>query len=197
MKLLFVNACIRGEESRTLELCRHYLAEISKKENCEIEEVNLNTLDIQSLDSKLLAKRDELLASKAFDDPMFDLAKGLIEADHVLIGAPYWDLGYPAKLRAYFEQVSVAGVTYIYTHHGMPEGQCKAKDLTYITTSGGMIGDFNFGYDHVAGLCKLFGIENCHFISGEGMDFSATIISEALAETKAEIDKLIDEIIEG
>ncbi len=194
MKVLFVNACIRGEESRTLELCRHYLKKAKEKWNCEIEEVNLDASNIPMLDSALLSKRDCLLAGKAFDDPMFDLANQLVESDHILIGAPYWDLGYPAKLRAYLEQVSVTGITYVYTHHGMPEGQCKANDLTYITTSGGIIGEFNFGYDHIAGLCKLFGIEKCNFISAEGMDFSATNIPETLSKTKAEIDNLIAEL---
>ena len=30
MKLLFVNACMRGEDSRTLELCRDFISKFKK-----------------------------------------------------------------------------------------------------------------------------------------------------------------------
>lgn len=43
--ILFVNACMRGGESRTLTLCREYL---SKKSNDTIEEVNLNEIQLSS-----------------------------------------------------------------------------------------------------------------------------------------------------
>ena len=49
MKLLFVNACIRGEQSRTLELCRDYLNKFKKAKKDEdwvIEELDLGHMDI-------------------------------------------------------------------------------------------------------------------------------------------------------
>ena len=93
MKLLFVNACIRGEKSRTYELCLDYLEKfkIAKKDQTwEIEELNLNDIKIEPLDMNTLSKRDSLVKEKNFDDSEFDFAKKIIEADHILIGAPYW-----------------------------------------------------------------------------------------------------------
>ena len=37
MHLLFVNCCIRGEESRTLRLCRVALEELKKKYDLTVE----------------------------------------------------------------------------------------------------------------------------------------------------------------
>ena len=52
MKFLFVNACIRGEDSRTYQLCRDYIEkfkEAKKNEDWTLEEVNLNDMDLQPL----------------------------------------------------------------------------------------------------------------------------------------------------
>ena len=101
MKLLFVNACIRGEQSRTLELCRDYLnkfKEAKKDEDWVIEELDLGHMDIKPLDAQSLAQRDAYMKAGRIDAPMLSLARQIIGADQILIGASYWDLSFPAKL---------------------------------------------------------------------------------------------------
>ena len=89
MKVLFVNACLRGEKSRTLALCSHYLKELkAAKPDTEIEELDLENMEIEVQSGSLIEKRDELLREQDFSDSMFDLAKQLIAADHIIIGAP-------------------------------------------------------------------------------------------------------------
>ena len=69
--------------------------------------------------------------------------------DVIVIGAPFWDLSFPAALKLYFENVTVSGITFEYSEKGRPVGKCNAKKLYYITTSGGYIGNNNFGVDYV------------------------------------------------
>ena len=52
MTTLFVNACMRGEDSRTLALCREYL---QGKE--EVVEVDLATLGLKPFDAQMVAYR--------------------------------------------------------------------------------------------------------------------------------------------
>ena len=197
MKLLFVNACMRGEESRTLKLCRKYIETfMTSKEDEEwvLEEVDLNETDVKMLDREMLLKRDRLMTEGNTDDSMFDLAKQLMSVDHVLIGAPYWDLAFPAKLKAYLEQCCVTGLTFIYNEKGIPEGQCQAKDLTYVTTSGGVNGDFNFGYDYIKGLCLLFGIGSTHFVAAEGLDIWGCDVDNVMAEAEKNITEIVNKL---
>ena len=189
MKVLFVNACVRSTDSRTYQLCKDYIAKLP--EDAQVVEVNLDEAGIKPLDKALLKRRDALLASKNFDDPMFNYAKQIMEADHIIIGAPYWDLSFPALLKIYLEQCSVTGLTYIYNEKGIPEGQCKAKSLSYITTSGGPIGDFNFGYDYIKGLCLLFGITKTHFASAEALDVWGNDIDAIMAGAKEKITEIV------
>lgn len=44
MTVLFVNACLRGDESRTLTLCREYLEGIE-----DVKEVNLSEMRLEAL----------------------------------------------------------------------------------------------------------------------------------------------------
>lgn len=197
MKFLFVNACIRGEDSRTYQLCRDYIEkfkEAKKNEDWTLEEVNLNDMDLQPLNKERLANRDRLAREKKFADQEFDLARQIIEADHILIGAPYWDLAFPAKLKIYIERCSVTGLTFIYSPEGIPEGQCRAKSLSYVTTSGSAIKDFNFGYEYIKGICALFGIKKTYFASAEEMDIIGKDVPKIMAEAKDKITDIIDSL---
>lgn len=197
MKFLFVNACIRGEDSRTYQLCRDYIEkfkEAKKNEDWTMEEVNLNDMDLQPLNKERLANRDRLAREKKFADQEFDLARQIIEADHILIGAPYWDLAFPAKLKIYIERCSVTGLTFIYSPEGIPEGQCRAKSLSYVTTSGSAIKDFNFGYEYIKGICALFGIKKTYFASAEELDIIGKDVPKIMAEAKDKITDIIDSI---
>lgn len=197
MKFLFVNACIRGEDSRTYQLCRDYIEkfkEAKKNEEWTLEEVNLNDMDLQPLNKERLANRDRLAREKKFADQEFDLARQIIEADHILIGAPYWDLAFPAKLKIYIERCSVTGLTFIYSPEGIPEGQCRAKSLSYVTTSGSAIKDFNFGYEYIKGICALFGIKKTYFASAEEPDIIGKDVPKIMAEAKDKITDIIDSL---
>lgn len=196
MKVLFVNACMRGELSRTLVLCRDYLQKLQEAHpEAVIEEVDLNSLEIELQNGRVLERRDALRHADNFDDEMFDLAKQLIAADHVVIGAPYWDLSFPAALKNYLERCSVDKLTFVYNEQGMPVGQCRAEALTYITTSGGFIGDLNFGFDYVKGLGSvLFGIKKYYFASAEGIDIEGVDIGAKLEEAKAKLAEIVREI---
>ena len=196
MKVLFVNACMRGEKSRTLQLCRDYLAKLGAAyPQAQIEEVDLTTMDIEVQDGSFIERRDAFLRAGDFSDSMFDLAKQLIAADHVVIGAPYWDLSFPAKLKMYLERCSVDKLTFVYDDHGVPHGQCRAKALTYITTAGGYIGDFNFGFDYVKGLCgMLFGMREFHFAAADGIDIIGVDVAARMEEAKEKFEEIIREI---
>ncbi|MBQ8562715.1 MAG: NAD(P)H-dependent oxidoreductase [Firmicutes bacterium] len=196
MKVLFVNACMRGEKSRTLVLCKDYLEKLlAAHPEAEIEEVNLDSMDIEAQTGDFIARRDTFLKAGDFSDSMFDLAKQLIAADHVVIGAPYWDLSFPAKLKMYLERCSVDKLTFIYDDHGVPHGQCHAEALVYITTAGGFIGDMNFGFDYVKGLTSfLFGIKKFYFAAADGIDIVGIDVNAKLDEAKARLAEIASEI---
>ncbi|MBQ9954427.1 MAG: NAD(P)H-dependent oxidoreductase [Eggerthellaceae bacterium] len=186
MTTLFVNACIRGERSRTLRLCREYLEGLE-----DVQEVNLVDLKLPALyDVDFVDHRAKLEADGKLDDPMFDLAKQFAEADEIVIGAPYWDLSFPAALKVYIEHVSVCEVTFHYTEDSRCEGLCKAKRLVYLTTGGGPVKPTNFGYEYLCGIAKMFGIPETAFACAEFLDVVGIDVEAKMAEALEEVAAL-------
>lgn len=185
--ILFVNACMRGGESRTLTLCREYL---SKKSNDTIEEVNLNEIQLSPFTREKAAYRMQKQSEGAREDPIFDLAHQMVKADEVVIGAPYWDLSFPAALKTYIEHCCVCDITFHYTPDGRPEGLCKSQKLTYITTSGGFIANKNYGYDYICGIGEMFDLGETRFVSAEGLDIIGMDIEAQMDKAREAIANL-------
>ena len=180
--ILFVNGCVR-EESRTLELAKAVLA----KETGDIKEVRLYPDGPEGLTAKTLQKRDYLHKIGEYTDPMFVWANDFAEADVIVIAAPYWDLMFPAKVRAYLEQVTVSGITFRYGEDGIPQGMCKAKRLIYVTTAGGPIFK-NFGFEYVEALARgFYGIRDVTCVKAEGLDIWGADVENILEEAKRTI----------
>ena len=178
-KILFINACVRPK-SRTAELSRHLLNRL----NGEITEVNLYKEDLLPLCNKGIEKR----AMHDISGEEFEYAKQFASTDTIVIAAPFWDLSFPAVLKLYFENVTVSGITFEYSENGRPVSKCRAKKLYYITTSGGHIGNNNFGFDYVKALAEnFFGINDISFYSAEGLDIFGADVKSIMDEAKERI----------
>ena len=185
--ILFVNGCVR-ENSRTLELARSVLAHISDT----TEEIRLYPDGPEGLDAEKLRLRNELLETNTYDHPMFRFANQFAAADTIVMAAPCWDLAFPAKMRAYLEEITVSEITFRYGADGIPQGLCKAKRLIYVTTAGGpIIQDFGFAY--VKSLAQLFyGISDVSLVKAEGLDIRGNNTAEILEQAKREIPALLN-----
>ena len=88
---------------------------------------------------------------------------------------------FPALLKAYLEAITVSGLTFRYTEEGYPASLCRAKRLIYVTTAGGYIGAYDFGYQYVAALARgFFGITDISCVSAEGLDIVGADVDEIL-----------------
>ena len=184
--VLFINGCVR-ENSRTLELARAVLEKISG----DVEEIRLYPDGPEGLDAEKLCMRDELLANKNYDHPIFRFARQFAAADTVVMAAPYWDLAFPVKVRAYLEEITVSGITFKYGENGIPQGLCNAEKLIYVTTAGGPIFQ-NFGFEYVKSLAKNFyGIQDVRLVKAEGLDIWGADTAAIMRKAKSEIENVL------
>ena len=191
-RLLWINACMRREGvSRTDELCRSFLeAWKANNPDGEVVERDLTGGDLPILNAKLAAERDEAVSAGNLDSPLVAVAKEMAGADTVVIGAPYWDLSFPAVLKVYLEWASTLNITFHYNDQGKSEGLCKADKLLYITTGGGPVYNRNHGYDYVKALSAMLGIHNTRCVAGEYLDVVDGPCAENMAKAKAELAEL-------
>lgn len=183
--ILFINACVRSD-SRTEQIARALLRRLGGKQ----EEVKLAEADLQPLSEIRLNKRTALIGQGDYNDPMFELARQFQQADEIVIAAPYWDLGFPAILKLYLENIYVTGLVSEYTEEGIPHGLCRAKKLWYVTTAGGpYTPDFSYNY-----LCTLaqqyFGIPETELIAAEMLDVQGFDAQQIITDKIREIETL-------
>ena len=183
-RVLFVNACVR-KNSRTKRIADHLLSKMSG----EITEVKLADIEFPVVDESFLEKRDDLIASSSFDDPLFEQARSFASADEIVIAAPYWDLSFPASLKQYIEQINVLGITFAYTSDGTPKGLCKAKKLYYVSTAGGTFVPEDYGFGYVKSLAQSFyGIPEVKLIRATGLDIYGADEEQIIRKVMVDID---------
>ena len=69
---------------------------------------------------------------------------------------------------------------------------CNAKKLYYVTTSGGEIGDNNYGYDYVKALTTgLFGVRDTMCIRAVGLDLFSVDAGKVLDNAKAQLKDIL------
>lgn len=193
--ILLVNSCIKGrEESRTYELATFFINKyVHGRKDVNIKEIVVNELNIKPFTKEMIAERDDEVKEKK-TDKLIKLAKEFAQYDTIVIAAPYWDMMFPSALKIYYEHISVSGITFAYGQKGEEIGLCKAKKAVYITTSGGYIGNRNFGYEYTKNLFNFMGINDIYFIKAEGLDIIGNDAEKAMIEAKKEAEILSEKI---
>ena len=179
--ILYVDATVRPE-SRTAALARWLLGRMGGG----VETVRLAEGAAVPLNGAALRRREALLEEGRLDDPEFALARPFAAAQRIVVAAPYWDLFFPASLRAYFERVCVVGVTFAYDgESGAPVSLCRARSLVYVCTAGGPVSR-NLGFEYVRELCStFFDIPDVHLLQADGLDLPGADVDVLLARAKS------------
>lgn len=183
-RILLVNACVRPE-SRTMELAREVLRHLDGV----VEEVNIEKERILPLTNAQMEKRQAACDAGVTDLPMMKYAWQFAEADEIVVAAPYWDLSFPAILKAYFEQITVSGVTFKNMGDGSYKKLCKAEKLYYVMTAGGPIYDPNLGYEYVRTLVsEFYGIDDTTLFTAEMLDVDGADVPGIMKKAASDIE---------
>ena len=184
-QILLINACVRSG-SRALELTETLLQKLKG----DVQTMKLYETQLPALDLNNIEKRNQAVQNNDFSDTIFDAAKQFAAADIIVVAAPYWDLMFPAVLKIYLENITVSGITFKYSSQGVPQSLCKAKALYYVTTSGGYIGQNDFGFSYIKALANnFFGISKVIRYVAEGLDIFGADVDKIMEQAKAEINE--------
>jgi FMN-dependent NADH-azoreductase len=134
------------------------------------------------------ARTPEQQAFAAESDALIDEIK---QAEILVIGLPMYNFGIPSTLKAYFDQIARAGVTFRYTANG-PEGLLAGKKAYVFATRGGLYAgtplDSQTGY--VRDFLGFLGIADVEFVYAEGLNMGEASKEAALAEAQQRLAML-------
>ena len=133
------------------------------------------------------ARTPEQRAVAAYSDRLID---ELQRADTIALGLPMYNFGIPSMLKAYFDHVARAGVTFRYTDRG-PVGMLTGKKAWVFATRGGRYAgtpqDMQTGY--LRSFLAFLGITDVEFVYAEGLAVSDASKAAALAAAATEIER--------
>src|SRR3990170_135392 len=127
-------------------------------------------LDGERFQAFLAKPEDRTPAQKAAADLSDALIDEIKRADVVVIGLPMYNFGVPSTLKAYFDHIARAGLTFRYTDKGA-EGLLTGKKAYVFATRGGKY--LGTPVEHQTVFIKQFlnfvGIGDIEFIYAEGL----------------------------
>ena len=106
---------------------------------------------------------DEQLLATQLSDRLVD---EILESDILVIGAPMYNFGIAASLKAYFDLIARAGKTYKYNDQGYPVGLIENKKAYVVITTGGIpLGSpMDFLKNYITTFLYFLGIKDIEFI---------------------------------
>ena len=131
-----------------------------------------------------LAKPEERSAEQqAVVDFSDALIAELRAADAVVIGLPMYNFGIPSQLKAYFDHIARAGVTFRYTANG-PEGLITGTKAYILAARGGIYAGTpkDSQTTYVRDFLGFIGITDVEFIYAEGLNMGDESKNAALAK---------------
>lgn len=170
MKLLYVDACVRGDASRTRRLADVFLRECRRLlPGLNMTVQRLCEMNLRSVDAETLAMKEALCDRRAWDDPFLRAAVDFQSADIVVIAAPYWDLSFPSLLKIWVENVYVRNLTFRYEDDRCI-GLCRGRESVYLTTAGSPIGGHDWGTGYMRAVLTTLGVPGFTSVKAEALD---------------------------
>jgi FMN-dependent NADH-azoreductase len=122
-------------------------------------------------------------------------ADALIEeiqsSDVIVLGLPMYNFGIPSTLKAYFDHIARAGVTFQYTANG-PQGLLSGKKVYIFAARGGLYAGTprDSQTTYVRDFLAFIGITDVEFVYAEGLNMGEANKQTALANAKERLVQL-------
>lgn len=192
--LLQINASMFSENGQSSRLAKQFVAEWqSVHADGNVIARDLGTDPVPHLTAQrfgaFLAKVEERTAEQ---QAVVDFSDALIEeirrADAIVLGLPMYNFGVPSTLKAYFDHVARAGVTFKYTDKG-PVGLLSGKKVYVFATRGGSyVGTpLDTQTSYVRDFLRFIGITDVEFVYAEGLNLGEESKQAALMNAETAI----------
>lgn len=202
-KLLYVTANPKGiEKSKGLQIGETFIETFQlNRLDVDITRLDLFKQEMPAMDSELVSARakvggygipiDELEEGERTKImKMHQIAEEFKSFDYFVFVSPVWNLGSPAVLKAYIDNLFVHGKTFAFTPEG-PKGYLTGKLGIHIQTRGGVythgpMKDLESGDRYLQIALKFLGINMMDTVVAEGFDHFPKQVPDIVAKAKEE-----------
>jgi FMN-dependent NADH-azoreductase len=197
--LLQINASLFSENGQSSRLAEQFVAQwraanpggkVLARDVSADPVPHLTAQRFGALIAKPEDRTSEQQAVVDFSDALIDEIK---RADVIALGLPMYNFGIPSTLKAYFDHIARAGVTFRYTDSG-PVGLLTGKKVVVFAARGGAYAgtplDTQTAY--VRDFLRFIGISDVEFVYAEGLNLGEQSKQASLATAQAAIKQLAE-----
>ena len=195
--LLQINASLAGANGQSSRLAQRFVADwqarhpegrVITRDLASDPVPHLTAERFQAFLSQPEARTDEQRAVSEYSDALIEEIKS---ADTIVFAVPMYNFSVPSTLRAYFDHIARAGVTFRYTASG-PEGLLKGKKAYVFITRGGFYADAaDTQTPYLKQFLGFIGLTDVSFVFAEGMGMGEESREKSLAQAHNAIGELL------
>lgn len=198
-KVLVVKSSANGDASVSNRLLKAAVADLQRQDPAlEIIERDLGAAPVPHLTAEGVAalfgaaRTAAEAATGALSD---ELIVELRTADTLVIGAPMYNFGISSTLKAWFDHVLRAGVTFRYTDAG-PEGLLQGKRAIVVLARGGLYSEgpaqaMDAQEPHLRTLLGFIGITDVTFVRAEQLAFGDDARTAAIGAAESQLSRAL------
>lgn len=194
--LLHVKTSIFGDDGKSSQLSNTFIENWkSKNPDGKVVTRDLVATTIPHLDAARVGALFSDETRTPEQQSVLDLANELLEevksADALVIGVPMYNFNVPTQLKAWFDMLARAGVTFKYTENG-PVGLLEDKPVYLMIARGGLYKEagLDFQIPYVKQFLGFIGLSSVTEVYAEGLNMGEEMAEKALAAAKTQIAAL-------
>ncbi len=191
--ILHLNASMFGAAGQSSALAGAFVAQFpaARVISRDLSSQTLPHLDAARFAAFLSRPESRTPAQQAVLDESDALIAELQVADTIVIGLPMYNFGIPSQLKAYFDHVARAGVTFRYTDKGAV-GLLTGKKAYVFTARGGLYQGTpkDTQTPYVRDFLAFLGITDVEFVHAEGLAIGEAQKQASLAQARRALRNL-------
>ncbi|HEY7238696.1 MAG TPA: NAD(P)H-dependent oxidoreductase [Burkholderiales bacterium] len=195
MKILQIKSSVFNGSGQSSRLADEFVAQLrSQHPDSTLTQRDLVADSVPHLDGAragaFFAKPEERTPEQraviAYSDALIE---ELRSADVLVLGLPMYNFGVPSQLKAWFDHLARAGVTFKYTDKGAV-GLLAGKKAYVFAARGGLYGDNDAQTQFVRQFLGFIGITDVEFVYAEGLAISPESRNNSLIAAQARSQRL-------
>lgn len=193
--ILLINSSINGDKGHSVQLAQQFIAQLPQ-DRFKLDTLDLNSTPVPHFDmTEMVAwmtpaeqRSSEQQRLAAISD---DIIARIKAADVIVLGVPMYNFGIPSQLKALFDRVARAGITFKYTEQG-PVGLLEDKPVVILATRGGIYqgSSMDSQTPFLQSFFNFVGLKSLHFIYAEGLNMGAESQQAALNAAVANLTEI-------
>ena len=194
--ILQLNSSLRGPDGQSSRLAAEFAVALAAARGAELIVRDLARDPVPHLTAERFTAFTTPTAERTLEQQRHVAASDALidelrRADALVIGLPMYNFGVPSSLKAYFDHVARAGVTFKYTAQG-PVGLLAGRKVYVLATRGGRYAGtpLDSQTDYVRQFLGFLGITDVEFVYAEGLALGEEAKAAALSEVENQISML-------